>query len=129
MEDFKNRKKLKNFGYTFSIIFILLGIYDFFKINNYYLFYFFLSAIFFICALRFFKILYYPNKIWQKFGVFLGIIFSPIILLIVYIVTIIPINLVLRVFKIDIINKNKSEKLESYWVEPSSKIINFKNQF
>ena len=105
MTDSENRKKLKNFGYTFSIIFILLGIYDFFKIDNYYPFYFFISIIFYVCAFKFFKILYYPNEIWQKFGIFLGILFSPIILLAVYVITVIPINLVLRIFSIDIINK------------------------
>ena len=57
------------------------------------------------------------GKIWN----FLGLIFSPIILLFVYLITIIPINFIIRFLRIDIINKRKSDKLKTYWIIPKKK--------
>ena len=74
-------------------------------------------------------ILQKPRVFWDKFGEFLGIIFSPIILFLVYLITMVPINLMIRFFNIDIIQKNKSKKCQSYWIDANNKKINFKNQF
>tara|TARA_Y100000589_G_scaffold30494_1_gene25518 strand:+ start:2879 stop:3268 length:390 start_codon:yes stop_codon:yes gene_type:complete len=123
------KKKIKNFGYTFSIIFFLLGIYNFFKINNYFVLYFVIFLILTIVTLKFYYLLKYPSILWEKLGIFLGLIFSPIILLFVYLITIMPINLVIRFLRIDIINKRKSDKLKTYWIKPEKKKINFSNQF
>ena len=129
MEKELEKKKFKNFGYTFSIIFFLLGIYDFFKINNYFILYFVIFLILTIVTLKFYYLLKYPSILWEKLGIFLGLIFSPIILLFVYLITIMPINLVIRFLRIDIINKRKSDKLKTYWIKPEKKKINFSNQF
>ena len=129
MEKELEKKKFKNFGYTFSIIFFLLGIYNFFKINNYFVLYFVIFLILTIVTLKFYYLLKYPSILWEKFGIFLGLIFSPIILLFVYLITIMPINLVIRFLRIDIINKRKSDKLKTYWIKPEKKKINFSNQF
>ena len=129
MEKELEKKKFKNFGYTFSIIFFLLGIYNFFKINNYFILYFVIFLILTIVTLKFYYLLKYPSILWEKLGIFLGLIFSPIILLFVYLITIMPINLVIRFLRIDIINKRKSDKLKTYWIKPEKKKINFSNQF
>ena len=129
MEKELEKKKYKNFGYTFSLIFFLLGIYDFFKINNYFILYFVICFILIVFTLKFYHFLKYPSILWEKFGIFLGLLFSPIILLFVYLITIMPINLIIRFFRIDIINKRKSDKLKTYWIKPEKKKINFSNQF
>ena len=129
MEKELEKKKYKNFGYTFSLIFFLLGIYDFFKINNYFIIYFVIFFILIVFTLKFYHFLKYPSILWEKFGIFLGLLFSPIILLFVYLITIMPINLIIRFFRIDIINKRKSDKLKTYWIKPEKKKINFSNQF
>ena len=123
------KKKYKNFGYTFSLIFLILGIYDLLKINNYFILYFFIFFILMICSLKFYYFLKYPSILWEKFGIFIGLIFSPIILLFVYLITIIPINLIIRLLRIDIINKKKSDKLKTYWIKHERKKINFSKQF
>ena len=123
------KKKYQNFGNTFSLIFLLLGIYDFFKINSYFILYFFISFILIILTFKFYHFLKYPSILWEKFGIFLGLIFSPIILLFVYLITIIPINFIIRFLRIDIINKRKSDKLKTYWIKPEKKKINFSKQF
>ena len=66
---------------------------------------------------------------WEKFGIFLGIIFSPIILSFVYIITIIPVNLIIRIMNLDLIQKNFEYKKQSYWHIHKDKKINFRDQF
>lgn len=60
-------------------------------------------------AAKFFeKILYYPNYLWFRFGILLSKIFSPIILLILFIFIFIPLGFVLNItnFKKKTINTN-----------------------
>lgn len=121
--------KSKNFGYTFSFIFILAAIYNFHYELSFWLYLFILSFIFFIVS--FFKpqIFRYVAYLWEKFGLLLGKIFSPVILTIIYIFTIIPVKLILKIFFIDLINKKKNNSLKSYWIEKDNHLTNFKDQF
>tara|TARA_B100000886_G_C20370256_1_gene469197 strand:+ start:255 stop:647 length:393 start_codon:yes stop_codon:yes gene_type:complete len=122
-------KKSKNFGYTFSFIFILAAIYNFHYELSFWLHFFILSFIFFIISFfkpQFFR---YVAYLWEKFGLLLGKIFSPVILTIVYIFTIIPIKLILKILFIDLINKKKNNSLKSYWIEKDKHLTNFKDQF
>ena len=131
MSSYKNfsEKKCKNFGYTFAVLFFCLGIYDFFYHSFLFEFYIFLSIIF-LCFT-----IFLPTKLkifgysWEKFGIFLGIIFSPIILSFVYIITIIPVNLIIRIMNLDLIQKNFEYKKQSYWHIHEDKKINFRDQF
>ena len=66
---------------------------------------------------------------WEKFGFFLGFFFSPIILSMVYVITIIPINIVIRLFRIDLIKQKKFSVKNTYWEENENKKVNFKNQY
>ena len=124
-----SEKKCKNFGYTFTILFLCIGIYDFFYLSFLFEVYILLSIIF-----LFFTI-FLPIKLkilgyfWEKFGIFLGIIFSPIILSFVYIITIIPVNLIIRILNLDLIQKNFEFKKQSYWQTHKDKKINFRDQF
>jgi hypothetical protein len=131
MKNFKDysEHKCKNFGFTFSIIFFLLALYNY--VND---------LVFFEIALALFILFSILTKIrpsifkflayyWEKFGIILGLFFSPIILSFVYLVTIMPINLIIRVLGIDLIKKKKDRKIRSYWELRKNDINNFKDQF
>ena len=131
MKNFKDysEHKCKNFGFTFSIIFFLLALYNY--VND---------LVFFEIALALFILFSILTKIrpsifkflayyWEKFGIILGLFFSPIILSFVYLITIMPINLIIRVLGIDLIKKKKNRKISSYWELRKNDINNFKNQF
>ena len=122
-------RKSKNFGYTFSIIFLLTFLYSFFfsKISSYY----FLALSLLILFLTIIKpnLLSFFSNIWEKFGFLLGRVFSPLILALIYLITIIPINLIVRILRIDLINKKLSNKVKSYWIIRKDSKVNFKDQF
>ena len=121
-------KKSKNFGYTFSLISFLVFLYFFF---NGVLNYSFLLISFSLTLVTILK----PNFLspfsflWDKFGLLIGMFVTPIILCLVYLITIMPINIFLRIFSIDLLKKRKNVKIKSYWIERKNKNINFKKQF
>ena len=121
-------KKSKNFGYTFSLISFLVFLYFFF---NGVLNYSFLLISFSLTLVTILK----PNFLspfsflWDKFGLLIGMLVTPIILCLVYLITIMPINIFLRIFSIDLLKKKKNVKINSYWIERKNKNINFKKQF
>jgi hypothetical protein len=131
MKSYRNfsKKKCKNFGYTFSIFFLLLSCYDFYFVSYLFKFYFFPSLIFFLLTLFKPTFLSFFGYYWEKFGILLGRLFSPIILSFVYLITIIPINILIRIFNVDLLNKNYESKKSSYWFKVENKETNFEDQF
>lgn len=119
----------KNFGYTFTFIFFILSIYFFLKLPEYFLFTFIISLTFFFITFFFSSILKYPNIIWHKFGLLLGLFVSPIIIFITYILTIVPIGIIFKIIKKDPMNRKRNDKIESYWVERDEKVNDMKNQY
>ena len=124
-----SEKKSKNFGYTFSVIFLILTIYDYINYYNYFLIYLSLTLFLLFCSIFKPVFLAFPSHVWDRFGIFLGILFSPIILSLIYMITIIPISIILNIFKIELLGKKFQLNISSYWEERKNNNINFKNQF
>ena len=131
MSNFKKfpLKKCKNFGITFAVILTILSAYDYLYLKSYYKVYLTISFAFYIITMLRPSLYQLPGFYWERFGLLLGVFFSPIILSIVYFLTIIPINLIIRILNIDLINKKISKRKESYWEIRKNKTINFKDQF
>ena len=118
----------KSFGLTFSIIFFIL-----FLINFFY-FYSLQSSILlflfslFLLVISLYKpnIFYFPNKLWMNIGFVLFKILNPFILLIVYVISIIPIGLIMKLFKYDPL-KIKSKKRKTFWINRTEKKIDPKS--
>ena len=121
-------KKSKNFGYTFALISFLVFLYFFF---NGVLNYSFLLISFSLTLVTILK----PNFLspfsflWDKFGLLIGMFVTPIILCLVYLITIIPINIFLRIFSIDLLKKKKMSKLILIGLKEKIKISISKNNF
>lgn len=118
----------KSFGIVFSIFFVLLFIYTFIIDDP---IYYFLLISFLLLIISFFKpiIFYYPNIIWAKLGILIGLIVSPLIMLTIYIIVFIPIGIIFKILKIDLLDRNYNKKTKSYWKLRKESIQNFKNQF
>ena len=51
---------------------------------------------------------------WEKFGILIGKFISPMVLILIYLITIIPINIILRIFRIDLLKKKATLSKEEY---------------
>ena len=133
MLNFKNieeypTKKCKGFGYTFSLVFLVITLYFFLKFESF-KFFFSISLCFLLLTIYYPTCFKLPAFLWEKFGILLGKFFSPIVLTLIYVATILPINLVLRIFSIDLLSKKINKKTNSYWIKRLDDKINFRNQF
>ena len=74
-----------------------------------------ISLIFLVLGLLNSKILTPLNKLWFKFGIFLGKIISPIIMGIIFFLVVTPIGILMRLLGKDLINL-KYNNNKSYWI-------------
>ena len=87
-----------------------------------------LSLIFLFLGFLNSKLLSPLNKIWFKFGNFLGKIISPVIMGIIFFLVVTPIAILMRLLKKDLINI-KFNNDRSYWIEKDKVKSKMKNQF
>jgi hypothetical protein len=89
-----------------------------------------LAAIFgFVVNLR--PSLLFPlNKLWMRIGLFLGMIFTPVVLAVIFFGLITPVAIFFKVIGRDEL-RLKFEKNESYWrdKDESASLSSFENQF
>jgi len=119
----------RNFGFTFSIIFFLIGCYFLWKDNILWIAFALIGLIFLLTTLLFSKLLILPNKIWLKIGNFLGGIIAPLIMAIIYIFVFTPYGIILRLFGKDLINKKIDKSVKSYWIKRKEPMNSMKNQY
>ena len=118
----------RSFGIVFFIFFVIVAFWPEFDFKNLKLVPLIVALAFLLFAFIAPKFLIPLNKIWIKFGEFLGKFISPIVMGIIYFLVITPIALILRIFKKNLL-KLKFTKEGSYWVIRKKKIGSMKKQF
>ena len=127
MDDIKISSN-RSFGIVFFIVFLLIALYPLINKGELRLWSLIISFIFFILGILNSKILTPLNKLWFKFGIFLGKIFSPIIMGIIFFFVVTPIGILMRFFGKDVLNL-KYNNNKSYWIEKTGPKSKMKNQF
>ncbi len=128
----KNEKMSSNrsFGIIFAIFFSILAFYQYFKYD--YINYYFITFVilFFTLGIINSIILNPFNRIWVKLGELLGYIIAPIIMMLIYVLTIIPTGIVMKLLGKDILNLKYNNKVSSYWIKKNEKKTgSMKDQF
>ena len=119
----------KSFGIIFSIIFLIVALYPLADSQGLYLWAVIVSAIFLLLALVAPKALSLPNKLWFKFGILLGSIVAPIVMVFVYFITVLPTGLIMRLLGKDLLMQKLDKNAKSYWIERKEPMGSMKNQF
>ena len=118
----------RSFGIVFFIVFLLIATYPLTYSGEIRVWSITISFTFLALGLLNSKILTPLNKLWFKFGIFLGKIISPLIMGIIFFLVVTPTGLIMRILGKDILNlKNKKNK--SYWIEKTGPKSKMKNQF
>ncbi len=99
----------KSFGVVFSIVFLIVALYPLINSESLRIWALVVSIIFFLLAFLAPKILVLPNKLWFKFGILIGSIVAPIVMTLVYFVTVLPTGLIMRLLGKDLL-KQKLDK-------------------
>ena len=118
----------RSFGIVFFMVFIFIAIYPLTYYGEIRIWSLIISLIFLILALLNSKILTPFNKLWFKFGIFLGKIISPIIMGIIFFFVVTPIGFIMRLLSKDLLNLKYNNE-NSYWIKKTSPKSKMKNQF
>ena len=118
----------RSFGLVFFVVFLLISIYPFLKDGNIRIWSLIISFIFLFLGLLNSNLLSPLNKLWFKFGLFLGKIISPIIMGIIFFLVVTPIAVIMRLLKKDLLNLKFKEN-NTYWIDKSGPKSKMKNQF
>ena len=118
----------RSFGIVFFVVFLLIALYPVIKGQEIRIWSLIISLIFLALGLKNSRVLTPLNKLWFKFGIFLGKIVSPLVMGIIFFLVVTPIGLIMRILRKDLLNlKYNSNK--SYWVEKDGPKSKMKNQF
>ena len=118
----------KSFGIVFFIVFLVVAIYPLINNGELILWSLILSILFLFLGLANSKILNPLNKLWFRFGIFLGKIISPLIMGFIFFLVVTPIGLLMRLLNKDLLNL-QFKNTNTYWIEKTEPKSKMKNQF
>ena len=118
----------RSFGIVFFAVFLLISLYPLLNNEHIKIWSLAISLIILTLGLLNSKLLLPLNKIWFKFGIFLGKIVSPLIMGIIFFLVVTPIGLLMRMLGKDLLNL-KFNTQKTYWIERDNVKSKMKNQF
>lgn len=105
------------FGLVFGVVFALIALYPLLAGASIRLWSAGIAGLFLIAALVRPRLLSPLNKIWAKFGLALHRVVSPLALLIVFCLAVLPTSLVIRALRKDLLRLRFEPASETYWIE------------
>ncbi len=128
----KNSVKIssnRSFGFLFFVVFLAVSLWPLKSQGDLRLWAFILSLIFLVLGVLNSKFLNPLNKLWYKFGIFLGSIVSPIVMGAVFFIVVTPIGVIMRFAGKDLLRINKNKTISTYWIDRDKLKKTMKKQF
>ena len=119
----------RNFGLVFFIVFLLLGFWPLINGEEIQFWSVIISMIFLFLGIINSKLLTPLNLLWFRFGILLGSIFAPIVMMFVFFLVVTPIGFAMRIMGKDLLNKKRDKKKETYWINREKSAGSMKRQF
>jgi hypothetical protein len=122
----------RSFGFVFTGVFVIVGLLPLLHDDPIRFWALYVAAGFLAVARIYPKILGPLNRAWAKFGAQLHKIVTPVIMGIIFFMTILPTSLLMRIFKKVPLKLTFDKSVESYWVHrtpPGPAPNSMKNQF
>ncbi len=124
------------FGVTFAAVFLVISLARLYHVRDLYDYWWItelsLAAIFLFLAYFWISPLRPLNNLWHRLGLVLSYITNPILMGIVFLLTILPIGLFMRLLKKDLLKLKLDRKSPTYWQNRSVTAVkqqSMKNQF
>ena len=119
----------RSFGLLFFIVFLAISLWPLKSQEDLRLWAFILALIFFVLGILNSKFLTPLNKLWMKFGIFLGSIISPVVMGVVFFIVVTPVGLIMRFLGKDLLRIKKSKFVSTYWISREKQNNTMKRQF
>ena len=119
----------RSFGFVFFVVFLIVALWPLKYGEDFRLWSLSLSIIFLILGVLNSKLLTPLNKLWFKFGIFLGSIVSPVVMGMVYFIVVTPVGIFMRLLGKDLLKTSKAKNASTYWIKRINKQSTMKKQF
>ena len=119
----------RSFGLVFFVVFLIIALWPLKSGEEFRLWSLVLSIIFIILGILNSKLLTPLNKLWFKFGIFLGVIVTPIIMGIVFFLIVTPTGVLMRLLGKDLLKMDKTKSASTYWIKREKIDSTMKKQF
>jgi len=119
----------RKFGFLFAVVFAVVALLPLWQGHSVRWWALVIGAACLAVALLAPRILKLPNLLWFRFGELLHRIISPIVLGLVFFLTVMPIGLLMRALGKDVLSLRRRPDLSSYWIEREEPASDMKNQF
>ena len=107
----------KSFGIVFSVVFLIIALYPLLGGGGVRLWSLTIAGVFLVTGLFAPNVLRPLNRVWFRFGLLLNKIVSPIVMGILFFLTVTPIGLLKRIGNADLLNQKFDPDAKSYWIE------------
>jgi len=136
-EDFSREEHVKagsdrGFGLVFAGFFALISALSWWRGHTGWHYLLPIAVVFAVVAYTYPSLLAPLNRLWLKFGLLLYKVMNPLVLGLLFFVTIMPIGLVMRAFGKDFLRMKLDRSAKSYWIDrapPGPPPQSMKNQF
>jgi hypothetical protein len=136
-EDFSRQEEVKpssdrNFGLVMATFFTLVAFWPLVRAESMRWWALGVALVFLLLTLLWRAPLAPLNKMWMKFGALLYVIVSPIVMALLFYLTVTPLALLMRVLGKDPLRLRRDPNAASYWIErtpPGPTPESMKNQF
>ncbi len=122
----------RSFGLIVGGILCAIGLFQYFTESSLYLWFLSPGALLILLGLVRPGLLHPLNIAWMKLGLLLGRIVTPVVMFLVYLISVVPIGLLLRLFGKDLLSLKKAGDKQSYWLDrtpPGPPPESLKDQF
>tara|TARA_S200000501_G_C20790412_1_gene729245 strand:- start:188 stop:571 length:384 start_codon:yes stop_codon:yes gene_type:complete len=117
----------KSFGIVFFVVFLIISLWPVLDNEEIRIWSLIISIIFLFLGILNSRLLTPLNKLWFKFGIFLGNIIAPIVMGLTFFLVVTPTGIIMRLLRKDLIGLKKNNS-KTYWIEKKIK-SSMKNQF
>ena len=107
----------RSFGLLFAAVFLIVALWPLWSGATVRMWALAVAMVFGLLAFFVSRMLEWPNRLWQRLGLLLYHIVSPVALALVFYLAIMPIGLVMRLFGKDFLHLQRDVKAKSYWIE------------
>ena len=106
----------KSFGFLLAAAFLVLAALAYWTKGRGYILWTVLAVLFFCLSLTIPRVLAPLKHHWLKFGRFLRYGISPIVLVLVYAIAIVPVGLIMRLLGKDLLSQTLNPSAPTYWI-------------
>lgn len=110
------RSNERSFGIVFAVVFAVVGLWPLLSGKVPRGWALGLAAVFLLLGLFWQAPLRPLNRLWLRFGLLLHAVVNPLIMALLFYVTVVPVGLLMRLLGKDLLRLKRDSKISSYWI-------------